>query len=134
MYWRKQMSHEDKANVLNWAAMTGVIMTVLGWALIGLSEDGETPIVTTSFIIVSLSIILSDKQYDEFQRGLAYAGAVGGMLAVTLWTAFIPIIADMADRFEFSMWEATSDKRFTFYIAASGFYIGYLFNRKRGKA
>ena len=132
MYWQKEQSHDDKAKVFAWAGFAGAFMTILAWMMIIISADWDILLVPTTFTILSLSILLSRGQYDEFHRAMAYAGAVGGMLTVTFWTAIVPILGDMFGADNPTIAKATAEPRFTFFIAATGFFIGFYWKRVRG--
>lgn len=128
----KPMSHEDKAKTFKWASISGVIMTLFGWAFLFLADDLDILLVPTTFVILSLSILLANHQYDEFHRDMARAGAIGGMMAVLLWTACSPLIADFYGKPLTDLIPAMRDPRFTFFVAATGFFVGFYNKQWRG--
>lgn len=132
MYFQQPMSHEDKAKLVTWSAGVGTFLVLIAWSIIVSGLDYDTLLVPTTFTVISLSLIISDKTYDEFHRACAYAGAVGGMLAVTGWTAFLPILTDWLSFQSEAFLNAKAEPRVTFFIAATGFYVGFYWKRLRG--
>jgi len=119
------MSHEDKAKTFKWASIAGVVMTLSGWSILFLADERDILLVPTTFVILSLSILLANHQYDEFHRDMARAGAIGGMMAVLFWTACSPLIADFYGKPLTDFIPAAVDPRFTFFVAATGFFVGF---------
>ncbi|MEL7318737.1 MAG: hypothetical protein AAFN04_08875 [Pseudomonadota bacterium] len=134
MYFQQPISHEDKARIVAWSAGVGAFLVVVAWGIILSGLDTDSLLVPTSFTILSLSIIVSDKTYDEFHRSCAYAGAIGGMLAIIIWTAFLPILTDWLSFQSEAFLNAKAEPRVTFFIAATGFYVGFYSKRLRGDA
>ena len=112
----------------------GAVLVLIAWFIILFGLDYDTLLVPTTFTVLSLSIIISDKTYDEFHRASAYAGAVGGMLAVTAWTAFLPILTDWLGFQSEAFLIAKAEPRVTFFIAATGFFVGFYSKRLQGGA
>lgn len=134
MYWNNNMSREDRAKVVSWAANMGVVMTLAGWLVLLLTLDKGLLLIPTTFTILALSLIMADKQHDEFHRGMAKSGAIGGMMAVLLWTAFAPVLSNIFGHDNGPLETLTSEHRVTFFIAASGFFIGFFRKRFKGDA
>ncbi|MEM7700637.1 MAG: hypothetical protein AAF251_01735 [Pseudomonadota bacterium] len=128
------MSHEDKAKIVAWSAGVGAFVVLIAWGIILFGADYDTLLIPTTVTIISLSLIMSDKTYDEFHRSCAYAGAIGGMLTVTGWTAFLPIMTDWLGFHSEAFLNAKAEPRVTFFIAATGFYVGFYWKRLRGDA
>ena len=129
---QKISSLEAQTKIANTFAIGGAFMTVMGWAMLWLAEDKDALLVPTSMVIVSMSVLLADRQYDEFYRGLASAGAVYAMVCVVFWTAIMPFLNDHLDPSQGALSQALYNPRFTFYIAATGFF--YVWHRRRWRS
>lgn len=134
MYWNDKMPHEDRARIVSWAANIGLVMTLAGWLVLAFASDKGLLLIPTTFTIVALSVIMADKQSDEFHRGMAKSGAIGGMMAVLLWTAFVPLFSDYFGPQNATLDALTSEHRVTFFIAATGFFFGFFRKRLMGDA
>jgi len=132
MYSPRETPTEENATLVKWMSGIGALMTAVGWGIIAMPNLSELLIIPTCLTIVALAMLTATHHFDEYQRAVSYAGAIGGMIGVTAWTAFLPAIASIREHISGVDHAVPFDPNCPFYMAATGFFIAYFFKCIKG--